>query len=71
MTLSNSAPWATIFACVITLVYAVVGGAVVIWGHPGTLSFEDYGKQLSVFVVGLGVLGVGRGIAAKSAPPKK
>ena len=62
---SDTLPWATIFLCTLTLIYAVVGGAVVIWGDPGTLSFEDYSKGLIGFAGALGILGVGRGIAAK------
>lgn len=60
----NSLPWATIFLCSLTLIYAVVGGAVVIWGDPGALSFEQYGKLLVGFAGALGILAVGRGIKA-------
>ena len=63
--LSDALPWATIFLCALTLIYAIVGGAVVIWGDPGALSFDQYGKYLLGFAGALGVLGVGRGIASK------
>lgn len=65
MKINDALPWATIFLCTITLVYAVVGGAVVLWGDPGALSFEKYGELLLGFAGALGLLGIGRGIAAK------
>lgn len=64
MKINNSLPWATIFLCTLTLFYALVGGAVVLWGDPGALSFKEYGELLVVFAGALGLLGIGRGIAA-------
>ena len=64
MKLSDALPWATIFACGLTAVYAVVGGALVIWGDPGALSFDQYGDTLVKFAGAIGLLGIGRGIAA-------
>jgi len=70
---SLTSPWnvgmsgwnpATIFACGLTAVYAVVGGALVIWGDPGALSFDQYGDTLVKFAGAIGLLGIGRGIAA-------
>ena len=69
--LSSTAPWATIFLCAVTAIYTVVGGAVVIWGDPGALSFEEYGNKLVWFAGALGILGVGRGIASSGEKPKK
>jgi hypothetical protein len=48
----------------LTLIVAVVGGAVVIWGDPGALSFKDYATILAGFAAGHGLLGIGRGIKA-------
>lgn len=55
-------PWATAIMAVIAIVIVIVGGAVVIWGEPGTLSFQDYLNDLEKFGVAVGLLGVGRGI---------
>jgi hypothetical protein len=57
-------PWATIGVWLLTLIAAIVGGVVVIWGDPGALSFEDYIKILGGFAVAHGLLGIGRGINA-------
>lgn len=61
---SDALPWATIFLCVLVLFYAVVGGIETLKGQ---IDFETYGKQLAAFGIGLGVLGVGRGIAANKS----
>jgi hypothetical protein len=68
---SNALPWATIGLFALTLIYALVGGAIVIWGDPGALSFNEYGDKLVWFAGAFGVLGVGRGIAAAKKPTKK
>lgn len=57
-------PWATVTTVIVTLVVAVVGGAVVIWGDPGALSFDDYVKTLTGMGIANGLLGIGRGIRA-------
>lgn len=57
-------PWATIGVLGLTGVIAVVGGAVVIWGHPGALSFDSYVNAMWKFALAAGVLGVGRGVKA-------
>lgn len=57
-------PWATAMTVMITLIVTLVGGAVVIWGDPGTLSFEKYVQVLTGLCVANGVLGIGRGIRA-------
>lgn len=69
ISLSNATPWVTIFLCSITVVYALIGGAVVIWGHPGALSFDEYTKFLIGFAGALGLLGIGRGISSSTKPP--
>ena len=54
---------ATILMAVIVVIVAGVGGAVVIWGD-GALSFAEYVDTLKNLAIGVGVLGVGRGIMA-------
>jgi hypothetical protein len=63
----NDIPIVTYVACVIVVIAALVGGAVVIWGDPGALSYGDYLKDMAGFTVGLGLVGVGRGIAQHGA----
>ena len=53
-------PWTTIFAGIILILVAVVGGIVVLAGD--SLAFEDYVKALSDLAVGVGLVAVGRGI---------
>jgi len=59
--MSNTTPWATIGVWALTLLVAVVGGAVVIWGD-GALDFKSYAEILGAFGVAHGLLGIGRGI---------
>ena len=58
----NSANVATILIASLTVLVAVVGGINVIVND---LSFKEYAETLSVFAVGIGILGVGRGLAAR------
>lgn len=46
----------------IVAVVALCGGVLVIV-HPETLSFQQYSDDLQKLAVGVGLLGVGRGIA--------
>jgi hypothetical protein len=62
--LNDTLPWATIIMGALVLIAAAVGGAVVIWGKPGALSFQEYLNMLKTFAVAVGILGVGRGIAS-------
>lgn len=62
----NEFPWATAMIFIVGVVVVLVGGAVVIWGTPGTLSFNDYLNDLKNFAVAVGLLGIGRGIRAHS-----
>jgi flagellar biosynthesis component FlhA len=55
---------ATVLVAVLVVIVAVVGGVVVIV-HPDTLSFKQYVDALSKLAIGVGVLGVGRGLAAR------
>jgi hypothetical protein len=45
------------------IIVCAVGGGVVLWGHNGALSFDTYLKDVSEFAIGLGLVGVGRGLA--------
>lgn len=47
----------------LVLIVAIVGGGVVLFGEG--LTFEEYLKNLGIFAGGAGVLGVGRGLAAR------
>ena len=60
----NEFPWATVTIVVLTVVAALAGAAVVIWGNPGTLSFADYLKYMGEYAAGVGLVGIGRGIRA-------
>lgn len=62
MSINDNFPWATFTSVVLTVIFALVGGAVVIWGDPGALSFDDYMKSMAGFAVAQGFLGIGRGI---------
>ena len=53
-------PWTTIFAGIIVVIVAVVGGGVLLFGEG--LTFEGYVKMLSDVAVGVGLVAVGRGI---------
>lgn len=70
MKLSDALPWATIFACGLTVIYAVTGAIVVVWGDPGALSFAEYGERLRDFAIAIGLLGIGRGILKAKAKAK-
>jgi hypothetical protein len=61
MKLNDKLPWATIGTWLLAIIFAVVGAIQCIQGK---LDFEQYGKILAAFAVALGILGVGRGIAA-------
>lgn len=57
-------PWATALMAGLVAIAAVVGGAVVVWGPPGALSFESYLDSLKGFATAVGLLAVGRGVKA-------
>jgi heme A synthase len=62
--LNRDFSWATIGVLGLTAIIAIVGGAVVIWGHPGALSFDQYVNAMWKFALAAGVLGIGRGVKA-------
>jgi hypothetical protein len=61
--LNDHLPWATILVGSIIVFVTVVGGVITIV-QPSTLSFATYVNVLQKMVVGVGILGVGRGVAA-------
>lgn len=60
----NEFPWATVCIVALTIIGALAGAAVVIWGEPGTLTFANYLKYMGEYAAALGLLGIGRGIRA-------
>jgi hypothetical protein len=61
-TAPNEFPWVTAILVVVAVIVVCVGGAVVIWGPSGALTFQEYLNDLEKFGVALGLLGIGRGI---------
>jgi hypothetical protein len=55
--------WATIMVGVVLVIVAGVGGVVTVV-EPSTLSFKDYVDALEKVIIGIGILGVGRGVAS-------
>lgn len=62
MPTTNEFPWATAILAFLALLVVCVGGAVVIWGPDGALTFKEYLDDLEKFGVAIGLLGIGRGI---------
>lgn len=63
--MTNNKPWATIITGALVLIVAVVGGLVVLIGDDGALTFTNYIQAIVGLAVACGLLGVGRGIAAR------
>ena len=59
----NELPIATYLIAGLCAIVAVVGGIVTLT-NPGSLSFNDYLDAVAAFAIGVGILGVGRGINA-------
>lgn len=47
---------------VVFVIVALVGGILVIFDKAGSLSFEDYIKDLTTFAVAVGIFGAGRAV---------
>lgn len=58
----NEFPWATFTAVAVTLIAALAGAGVVVFGDEGALNFSEYLDHLGKFVIGIGLLGIGRGV---------
>jgi hypothetical protein len=59
MKFNDNLPWMTIVIVIAAIIVMGVGGVAVILNH---LDFETYLNDLEKFSVGVGILGVGRGI---------
>ncbi len=59
----NELPVATYLIAALCGIVAVVGGVVTVTS-PDTLSFPQYLDAVSAFAIGVGILGIGRGISA-------
>jgi hypothetical protein len=62
--LDDTKPWATLMIGLLVVIVAAVGGAVVLFGDEGALSFEAYLSTIKDFAIAVGILGVGRGIVS-------
>jgi hypothetical protein len=62
----NDGPVMTVTLCILIVVAALVGGAVVIWGDPGALSFEGYLNVLWKFALAVAGLAYARAKAVSS-----
>ena len=58
----TSWPWITMLLVWFGFIASVVGGAVVIWGDPGVLSFDQYLDHLQKFALALAAGGAGKGL---------
>lgn len=54
---------------IVFAIVAVVGGALVLFGEAGSLSFEEYLDNLTKFALAVGILGAGRAIKNGINPP--
>jgi hypothetical protein len=54
---------ATIMVGIVLVIVAGIGG-VITAVHPSTLSFKDYVDALEKIIIGIGILGVGRGLSS-------
>lgn len=64
-------PIATIVLAALAVIVAVVGGIIVVLGpqHGADgLTFNEYVDALSKFAIGVGLLGVGRGLHTRHRP---
>jgi hypothetical protein len=61
MTFDENSPWMTVFACVLAVLYTIVGGVVALV-HTETLSFSDYLDKTGKVAVAVAALGVGRSL---------
>jgi len=55
-------PWFTLLFVWLMFIATLVGGAVVIWGDPGVLSFDAYLDHLQKFALALAAGGAGKGL---------
>lgn len=61
MSFDENSPWMTFFACVLAVLFTIVGGVVALV-HTESLSFEDYLDDTGKAAVAVAALGVGRSL---------
>jgi hypothetical protein len=61
MTLNENSPWMTFFACVLAVLFTLVGGIVALV-HTQSLPFKDYLDSTGKAAVAVAALGVGRSL---------
>src|ERR1700761_3796934 len=61
MAFDENSPWMTFFACVLAVLFTIVGGIVALV-HTESLSFEDYLDDTGKVAVAVAALGVGRSL---------
>ncbi|HEX5923927.1 MAG TPA: hypothetical protein VFY45_08850 [Baekduia sp.] len=61
MTLNENSPWMTLFACMLAVLFTIVGGIVAIV-HVQSLTFEEYLDDTGKAAVAIATLGVGRSL---------
>jgi hypothetical protein len=61
MAFDENSPWMTFFACVLAVLFTIVGGIVALV-HTESLSFEDYLDDTGKAAVAVAALGVGRSL---------
>jgi hypothetical protein len=61
MAFDENSPWMTFFACVLAVLFTIVGGVVALV-HAESLSFEDYLDDTGKAAVAVAALGVGRSL---------
>lgn len=59
MKFNDSFPWMTFSILILAIIIVIIGGVAVITNH---LVFETYLNDLEKFAVGVGLVGIGRGI---------
>jgi hypothetical protein len=61
MTVDQNSPWMTVFACLLAVLFTLVGGIVALV-HTQTLPFADYLDRTGKAAVAIAALGVGRSL---------
>lgn len=61
MSFNENSPWMTFFACVLAVLFTIVGGIVALV-HTESLSFDDYLDNTGKAAVAVAALGVGRSL---------
>lgn len=65
MKLNDSFPWMTFAILIIAIIVVIIGGIAVITNN---LQFQTYLDDLEKFAVGVGLVGIGRGVLKNGIP---